>query len=278
MTQTNKPLVFLRLTPVLLPVALLASVFMITACGGGKSKAVPAPPAPAFTSRVIEDVPTDIQSDITNIFSEYDGITRTTLIDTLGRNYLEDLSIDIPRGAELETLALQGAVGNAGLSPQDGFLMTFIRHPSEVYAHIVVGMFDKTHTGNPVSADATFTGTYTIRLSAFSDEGEEINEPIDAQPITLNLNFRNNTLKGEAETQGGARLEVDGVFATNNLSGNVMFRERNGRRFEAPLTGLIGQDGAVGIFASHNDSEIGTKYSLGGGFVVEPVADPEPAQ
>ena len=145
MTQTNKPLVFLRLTPVLLPVVLLASVFMITACGGKKSGALPTftppPPPPTFTSRVIDDVPADIQSQIAVISAEADAIKDLQFL-RLGENYLREISFNIPRGADVQTLTLKGENGGGGLDERAGFLMTFVADSTENYAHSVVGLFE----------------------------------------------------------------------------------------------------------------------------------------
>ncbi|MGU9963636.1 MAG: hypothetical protein ACNYPD_05950 [Candidatus Halichondribacter symbioticus] len=285
MTQTNKPLVFLRLTPVLLPVVLLASVFMITACGGGKSKALPAPrPAPAFTSRVIEEVDSDIQSDITEILAEQTAELQPVLLGVLGEDYLETLRVNIPRGARVETLYLQGEIGGGGLGAQDGFLMVFVGDSVDNFAHTVIGIFDTIEVGNPLdnTASATFSGKYTARLLWLPTATPEDPNPladievIDGEPFTLNVDFEQGEIRADVTSADNARLEVDGNFRGNNLFGDVTFTsDSTNTEFEAPLTGFIGQDGAVGIFASHNNGA-GTRYSLGGGFVVEPDPAPDP--
>ncbi len=286
MTQTNKPLVFPRLTPVLLPIFLLASVFMITACGGKKSTPVantftpppPPPPPPTFTSRVIQNVPADIQSGITNIFAETTQPEHETLLENLGRKYLRRIPVNIPTEADAQTLVLQGERDIGGLGEQDGFLMIFATEQGKTFAHSVVGMFDTTDVGAVLDSttSATFSGKYTVRLLAFPPATPEdrdpapLSESILAEDITLNVDFGNSTIKGETGNVGTARLTVDGNFGANRLTGTVTFRERTSNEpFEAPLTGLIGQDGAVGIFSSSNNGT-GIKYSFGGGFVVEP--------
>ena len=286
MTQTNKPLVFLRLTPVLLPVVLLASVFMITACGGKKSKAVPAPPPPpaTFTSRVIEGVDSDIQSDITEILAEQTAELQPVLLGVLGEDYLETLGVNIPRGARVETLYLQGEIGGGGLGAQDGFLMVFVADSVDNFAHTVIGIFDTIEVGNPLdnTASATFSGKYTARLLWLPPATPEDPNPladievIDGEPFTLNVDFEQGEIKADVESADGARLEVDGNFRGNNIFGDVTFTsDSTSTEFDAPLTGRIGQDGAVGIFSSSNNGS-GTKYSFGGGFVVEP--DPKPSE
>ena len=282
MTQTNKPLVFLRLTPVLLPVVLLASVFMITACGGGKSKALPAPrPAPTFTSRIIEDVPADIQSQIAVISAEEDAVKELQFL-RLGENYLREISFNIPQGANVQTLTLKGVNGGGGLDERAGFVMTFIGDSSENYAHSVVGLFETTDVGPALdnTTSTTFTGQYTLRFLAFPPATAEVKDPpplsesITEQPITLNIRFNDKEIDANVRFEG-ARLQIDGKFGGNRITdGKATFTPSGSSvEFEAPLIGLIGQDGAVGVFASHRRS--GTRYSLGGGFLVEP---PEPAQ
>ncbi len=286
MTQTNKPLVFLRLTPVLLPVVLLASVFMITACGGKKSGALPGSrgPAAAFTSRVIKNVDSDIQSNITEILAEETAELQPVLLGVLGEDYLETLGVNIPRGARVETLYLQGEIGGGGLGAQDGFLMVFVADSVDNFAHTVIGIFDTIEVGNPLdnTTSATFSGKYTARLlwlpSATPDERNPLAdiEVINGEPFTLNVDFEQGEIDADVTSADGARLEVDGNFRGNNLFGDVTFTsDSTNTKFDAPLTGFIGQDGAVGIFSSSNNRS-GTKYSFGGGFVVEP--DPKPSE
>ncbi len=284
MTQTNKPLVFLRLTPVLLPVVLLASVFMITACGGKKSGALPAAvhrPAPTFTSRVISNVPADIQSQIAVISAEADAIKDLQFL-RLGENYLREISFNIPLNSRVQTLTLKGENGGGGLDERAGFLMTFVANSTENYAHSVVGLFETTDVGPALDANtsATFTGEYTLRFLAFPPATSEVRDPpplsesITEQPITLNIKFNDKEIDAD-ERFNGARLQIEGKFGGNRITdGKATFRPNGSSLdFEAPLIGLIGQNGAVGVFASHSRS--GTRYSLGGGFVVEPpVAEP----
>ncbi len=284
MTQTNKPLVFPRLTPVLLPVVLLASVFMITACGGKKSGAVPGSrgPAPAFTSDVRDDVPPDIQSQIAVISAEANETVRDLRFLRLGSNYLRDISANIPLNSRVQTLTLKGENGGGGLDERAGFLMTFVADSTENYAHSVVGMFETTDVGAALdnTTSATFTGQYTLRFLAFPPATTEVKDPpplsesITEQPITLNIKFNDKEIDADARFNG-ARLQIEGKFGGNRITdGKATFRPNGSSLdFEAPLIGLIGQDGAVGVFASHSRS--GTRYSLGGGFVVEPpVAEP----
>ncbi len=285
MTQTNKPLVFLRLTPVLLPVVLLASVFMITACGGKKSGALPTftppPPPPTFTSRVIDDVPANIQSQIAVISAE-EGAVKDLQFLRLGENYLREISFNIPRGGDVQTLTLKGENGGGGLNERTGFVMTFIGDSSENYAHSVVGLFETTDVGPALDANtsATFTGEYTLRFLAFPRPTNEVKDPpplsesITEQPITLNINFNDKEIDAD-ERFNGARLQIEGKFGGNRITDGKATFTPNGSSldFEAPIIGRIGQDGAVGVFASHSRS--GTRYSLGGGFLVEPpVAEP----
>ncbi len=293
MTQTNKPLVFPRLTPVLLPIVLLASVFMITACGGKKSTPVantftpppPPPPPPTFTSRVIANVDSDIQSDITEILAEQTAELQPVLLEGLGEDYLETLRVNIPNNARVETLHLQGEIGGGGLGAQDGFLMVFAGDTVNNFAHTVIGIFDTIEVGKPLdnTASATFSGKYTARLLWLPPATPEERNPladievINGEPFTLNVDFEQGEIDADVTSADGARLEVDGNFRGNNLFGDVKFTSDSvSTEFKAPLTGRIGQDGAVGIFSSSNNNGSTTKYSFGGGFVVEP--DPKPSE
>ncbi len=290
MTQTNKPLVFPRLTPVLLPIVLLASVFMITACGGKKSTPVtntytpppPPPPPPTFTSDIRDDVPADIQSQIAVISAETNEKARDLRFLSLGSDYLRKISPNTPLNSRVQTLTLKGENGGGGLDERAGFVMTFVADSTENYAHSVVGLFETTDVGPALdnTTSATFEGFYTLRFLAFPRPTNEVKDPpplsesITEQPITLNIRFNDKEIDAN-ERFNGARLQIEGKFGGNRITdGKATFTPSGSSvEFDAPLIGRIGQDGAVGVFANHSRS--GTRYSLGGGFVVEPpVAEP----
>ncbi len=152
------------------------------------------------------------------------------------------------------------------LKPESGFLMVYSEFVGE--GNIAVGIFSTTDVGPAFTATnptATFDGFYTVKVisTLLARDYEE-----RGAPITLTADFGAKTLGGTGNSDSGAILTVSGKFTGTILSGNVNFSPSNARRsYEAPLTGFVGQDGAVGIFAnSANNSN--SDYAFGGGFVV----------
>ncbi len=152
------------------------------------------------------------------------------------------------------------------LAPESGFFMVYSEFIGK--GNIAVGIFDSTDVGlafTQANPTATFNGLYGVKvISAFlAPDYEERGEP-----ITLTADFGAKTLRGTGNSDAGSILTVSGKFSGTTLSGSVNFSPSNANRsYEAPLTGFVGQDGAVGIFAnSANNSN--SDYAFGGGFVV----------
>ncbi len=122
----------------------------------------------------------------------------------------------------------------------------------------MAGLLPGTTGGDaPVDASATYEGTYELaRVTNIRTDGGIIlgNATTDAGFITLEADFIDGTLTGEDRF-----LEVDGTIDGQSLGGSVSYGE-----IDARLTGVIGQDRAVGAFVGDTSDEI-----IAGGFLVE---------
>ncbi len=137
--------------------------------------------------------------------------------------------------------------------------------------HIFVGMHDTINVGEPLSANATFRGSFGLSLSVAPSNRRNIlydGTGHGNRLIILTADFNSGSLTGESDG-----LTVNGKFSgeSNALSGSVSYyRARiNDRTFTAPLTGFIGVDGAVGVFSSHENTGEGLGHTFAGGFVVD---------
>ncbi|MCA8834530.1 MAG: hypothetical protein K8953_05530, partial [Proteobacteria bacterium] len=116
------------------------------------------------------------------------------------------------------------------------------------------------------------SGTWTGQLRLLVGAGAETFD------ITLNVNVTGKTITDDgtrpditAFNSSFGTINIDGKFTANGvIYGTVDFGEPNGNNTVATLTGLIGADGAVGIFASNSAAT--TAYV--GGFVAEKSAVP----
>lgn len=112
----------------------------------------------------------------------------------------------------------------------------------------------------PTSGTATFVGTYeAVHLNLqFVDPEISIEDAKalyrEVGAISLDANFNAHTLTGHS-----GELVVDGTFSGAELAGTVTYEG-----FEGDLEGLMGGDGAVGVFVGEDLDEV-----LVGGFVVD---------
>ncbi len=189
---------------------------------------------------------------------------QTQLLQTLGKEYLESITGRVGIFDTVTAYFLAGT--DTFLTPDDGIFMAF--NDSLLNSRVAVGIYDTTDVGAPLTrANATviFTGGYTAQVVGtayiFSEPAVVFNDS-----ITLTADFNAGTFKGTGRnTNSGALLIVDGGFSGTALSGSVNFTPSNSNRsYESPLTGLIGQSGAVGTFMNNN-----REYAFGGGFLVE---------
>ncbi len=205
--------------------------------------------------------------------------------DIIGLDYLESISFDIPKDVDFKTYYLNGDGVSGrlgvGLSANDGIFMITSFDEEAIDSHIFVGILNTTDVGELLDASATFSGSYHLffivapgRINrSYSSAGST------ASSIILTADFTEGTLTGSDTEFAGdlsgrdSLLTVDGRFGdgNNSLSGSVTYENPSvsDNTFTAPLSGMIGQDGAVGVFSSHENTGDGSGYAFGGGFVVE---------
>ena len=146
-------------------------------------------------------------------------------------------------------------------------------------AHIFAGILYGTDFGVPLSANATFRGSYRHLLIVSSNE-RRIDFEFEGRSdmITLEADFDAKTLTG-VDIRGKSnqsKIEINGKFSegSNILSGSVTVAYTNSDRnfnesFTAPLSGVIGVVGAAGVFSNYENTGDGEGYAFGGGFVVD---------
>lgn len=116
-----------------------------------------------------------------------------------------------------------------------------------------------TVTDLPSSGQATFAGTYEVvainlnQVNSDMTTGEIKDAFYQFGNIDMLADFSAGTLTGS-----GGDLTVHGTFNSQNLGGTVNYNGQNGA-----LQGLVGGDGAVGVFQGNDLDEI-----LVGGFTV----------
>ncbi len=238
----------------------LAGVIFLTACGSADDKT-----NDNFITRV-ETLPSNFTNRAVAISQQPENRRgRDNLLQTLGKEYFESV-YGSTRLLHSESTYIIFGKGRL-LTPEDGVLMVF----SELLlsADVAVGIYNTTDVGAPLTradATATFTGTYMAKVAGttaipFGEPSPEIDEP-----ITLTADFNAGTLRGTGNSRAGSLLTVSGKFSGKTLSGSVNFSPSDsGNSYDAPLTGLIGQDGTVGSFVSGRNED----YAFGGGFVAE---------
>ncbi len=259
----------------------LAGVLLLGACGAGGSANVVEDGA--FSSRAFtfsENFTTRI-IDTKDINRRIAGDPlRKEEIDIIGYDYLESISFDIPKDVILTIYYLEG-FGRDTLSADDGIFMINVFDDDAIENHTFVGILNTTNVGAPLTASATFTGNYTHYLFVAPGRLNK-SRSFDGrccESITLTADFDKGTLTGSDTTSTGdnsgriSTLTVNGQFGdeTNTLSGSVSYDNPlvSDRTFTAPLSGMIGQDGAVGVFSNHENTSDSVGYTLGGGFVVD---------
>ncbi len=153
-----------------------------------------------------------------------------------------------------------------------GFAIGQIGTETSIRRHI--GILDGTNVGTPLPLEASITAEWTGLLAIETEQ-------FSKKPIILNVGFDGTT--GTIKTQTGGfeyhtttgdaapNIAIDGKFGTNG----VIYGTTTGTNINifAPvtitgtLTGLIGEDGAVAVFAGNAGNG---GYGYGGGFVARP--------
>ncbi len=141
-----------------------------------------------------------------------------------------------------------------GMSTDNGlayYSIGLIRGSNDIFSG--VGIFDTTDLGAPIT-DATFSATwYGIRISYLTKYEFNLN---------VTFNGTTGTLDAFIVRNGRSSLRIDGDF---DASGVITGIFKNGSETAGSLTGIIGQDGVVGVFGAMSDYD-------NGGFIASPVA------
>ncbi len=152
--------------------------------------------------------------------------------------------------------------------------------PSAFGAHRFVGILDNKNVGAPLEineakANIFFGGNFRHLVTVSpSGRGKEFESYSGYGSINLTVDFNERTLTGMGRIWASNRhpLEVKGQFSegSNILSGSVSVTYTDiDRTFTAPLTGLIGVNGAIGVFSNYENTGDVEGYAFGGGFVVD---------
>ncbi len=209
-------------------------------------------------------------------------ISQVTFTDWIGGFDTE------PPATPTTTTANQFLAGTTTLDPLSQITPTlltstiggvgFFTENSQYYA----GLLSNTNVGLPVAitpqadgADVTATWTGMIRGTGIFDGSGGGTDKTQAVPITaLTVNFTARTLKTGRIAEPGngpsASIEIDGKFlATDDgvITGRVIQRHGNVEHL-GDLTGVIGQNGAVGAFYSQSTVPANNRYV--GGFYAAP--------
>ena len=184
-----------------------------------------------------------------------------TEILTLGRSYISDLG---------DTNAFGGDATD-GVTFASATVTSVTRH--------YVGLLSTTSLGNPISntdATATWFGRYALINASIKGE----NEPYISD-LVLTVNFRNRTIASPPLAIPFVYLD-DGVADVFGISGRydehglirgtVRYTNTDGAGTETTtlgyVSGLIGQEGAIGAFVSATGTDEAKAYA--GGFVSVP--------
>ncbi len=136
-------------------------------------------------------------------------------------------------------------------------------------SHFVVAILPTTNLGAPLPVgqgqptDVVWKGTYSVsNLSANA-------------PLTLIINLETGRITGSADGSASNFILNGGFDSRGILTGNFSTSVTNGSRSIAgPITGLVGEQGIVGILHGENSltgkhNTLGTPAFVAGGFVAD---------
>ena len=221
-----------------------------------------------------------------NLSNRIAGITYTSgrEFNDIAYEYLESIQFKIHKETSFSGYVIRSRYADR-LTKDDGiFIIDVIDEIDRLHltppmtpafgVHRFVGILGTTDLGPPLSASATFPAVYvhTLRIGPGGRLRQYDGYSDDGGSIRLEADFDKKTLTGSADTRGSIQhsFKVEGRFRENSniLSGSITVRYKDlNRVFTVPLTGLIGVDGAVGVFSAYENTGDGAGYSLGGGFV-----------
>ncbi len=197
----------------------------------------------------------------------------TTGLSTMGVNSVEN---DAKSSLTLNSARYDGAVLGGTGDINDGIAFFYDTIAAGNYNYYA-GLLSDTDLGAPITGTATTTAKWEGQLRAFRDANSIATDDID---FVLDITFAGNTgsIESYAEVVTATYYHVDGTYnARGVISGTVergIFQgvgtgtvSELGISSEGILTGLIGEQGAVGVFIADDDAP--TAYV--GGFVAAPI-------
>ncbi len=265
---------------------LLASTAMLTACigTGGDSPG---------------DVDFSARSFVLPASSSIEASTATGVaLNGVALRYLTSIGFQgYERQGTVFGTAIRGNFdGNTDrLDAEDGFLLIETKGEVGNGGHVFAGRFDTTDVGDELTdatPTATFSGPAALILVHATGGGastkSSLSRRVHFNDLELTVNFDAKSLTGTvtgSTTNSADSLTVDGRFSEKRLSGSVRMNLADPAivdlasrsAFTATLNGVIGADGAVGVFNNHLARDRASDYALGGGFVVKappPAANP----
>ena len=167
------------------------------------------------------------------------------------------------------TLSLADNAANYSLGAgdaEDGFA---IYRPDRTRPVHNVGIFSTTRLGAPLTGtinSAQWRGLFLFREGA---------KPVTRTGITLTISFLPNNGSGTRKISGESTIGhyefIANVTAAGVINGTMVRTQDNDIRLanalsDGPIRGLIGEEGAVGVF----HSRVGATVSFVGGFVAQP--------
>ncbi len=221
-----------------------------------------------FTARTFT-VPDNLATRILNTSDSFRDQSQILARDNIARDYLKSISFTLPNETLVDGYNVYSFNGDKPNPNNRIFVITTYElnprtdasiSPNISEAHIFVGILPSANVGAPLTAEnatANFTASYGVAFFHGSIGGFSGSNGAGR----LAVDFDNGTLTGRF-----SNLRVNGSFrgGSNTLSGSVSYTHDrvSGRTFTAPLTGIIGVDGAIGTFVSNSND-----YALGGGFI-----------
>ena len=257
----------------------IVGILLLGACGSSDNENNVLNGGAGFSARTFT-VPENLSNRIMN-----SDFPNGVVINAIAYDYLDSISFEIHN----ETNFFADVIYINRPRKEDAFI--FIELKDEINrlhltppmtpalgVHIFVGILDTTDVGVPLSASATFRGDYRHSLTVAPGSRRKESDSYSARnKITLEVDFDAKTLKGVSDRRSYDihQIEVNGQFSADSttLSGSVSLKYPEiDRTFTAPLTGLIGIEGAVGVFSAYENTGVGAGYTFGGGFAVGRVA------
>ncbi len=235
----------------------------------------------AWTSGFTNTLPSDVKRYLTN-----NAIAKNAFL--LRKDPATRPSWKKPEGGFLTLSALGGdATDGVDFFPAD---ITIIGTRAESYVTTTqrtyhAGLWDSTDLGAAISLGVAFNGDMTAmwkgKFSVFQGDTARF----DDDDFTLEIDFINNSFSATVDdTNANNDYYLSGSYTTNGVMTGQVNHSENASDLTTKngiLTGLIGQEGAVGVFVSNvGDEEKNTidggmgATGYAGGFVASPLTPP----